>query len=169
MALLGKALFALAGPFAFALSCASPVVKTPAVGRSASVAPESVTLLAALRSRFPAAGAAPVCVDAPLRFAFTGPVVLGDSGRIVLYRASAPNEPIDSIDLAETEFDRTIGGRPFHTVRPVFVEGNDAIVYFHGGAFAPNESYFVSVDEGVFLNERGASLGQQELRAGQGD
>jgi pectin methylesterase-like acyl-CoA thioesterase len=160
VALLGKARFALAGPLAFALSCASPVVKAPTVSRSATVTPESVTLLAALRSRFPAAGAAPVCADAPLRFAFTGPVVLGDSGRIVLYRASAPNEPIDSIDLAETEFDRTIRGRPFHTVRPVFVEGNDAVVYFHGGALAPNESYFVTVDEGVFLNERGASLGQ---------
>jgi pectin methylesterase-like acyl-CoA thioesterase len=119
-----------------------------------------VTLLAALRARFPAAGAGPVCADAPLRFAFKGPVTLGDSGRIVLYRASAANEPVDSIDLAETEFDRTIGGRPFHTVRPVFIEGSDAVVYFHGGALSPRESYFVTVDAGVFLNERGASLGQ---------
>lgn len=150
----------VAGSFALAFGCGAPTGKPAVVSATVPAAPESVTLLAALSARFPAAGAAPVCADAPLRFSFSGPLNLGNSGKIALYRASAPSELLDRIDLAETEFDRTIGGRPFHTVRPVFVEGNDVVVYFHDGALSPNEAYFVTVDEGVFLNASGASLGQ---------
>jgi pectin methylesterase-like acyl-CoA thioesterase len=45
-----------------------------------------------------------------------------------------------------------------NTVRPVFLEGNSAVVYFRHGVLQPNTRYSVNVDAGVFRTANGAAL-----------
>jgi pectin methylesterase-like acyl-CoA thioesterase len=146
------------------LACAAqPASKAPlkvAESSALALAPSSSSLLSALSRRFPAADAPAACADAQLRLAFKAPVRVGDSGKIQVFNARWPKEPVDSVDLGAIDFTNESGGRPFHVVRPVFVAGNEVVVYLHSHALAPGETYFVTVDSGVFLNESGLSLGQ---------
>src|SRR5450432_583613 len=102
-------------------------------------------------SRFPAA-AATVCADAPLRLTFSAPVTVGAAGKIQLFKTSAPDTAIDSIDIAAAFFHNTIEARQFFNVRPIFLEGNDAVIYLNTGAMKDAGSYFVTIDAGVFVD-----------------
>ena len=104
-----------------------------------------------ITSRFPAV-AGTACADAPLRLSFSAPVTVGSTGKIQVFKASAPSTPVDVIDLAVTPERNTIGGRPFYRVRPIFIEGADAVIYFKNKAIAEPGAYFVNVDSGVFVD-----------------
>jgi len=112
-----------------------------------SATPSEVTVM----SRFPAA-AATVCADAPLRLTFSAPVTVGAAGKIQLFKTSAPDTAIDSIDIAAAFFHNTIEARQFFNVRPIFLEGNDAVIYLNTGAMKDAGSYFVTIDAGVFVD-----------------
>jgi pectin methylesterase-like acyl-CoA thioesterase len=127
---------------------------------------QGATLLGALAARFPAPNAPSVCADVPLRLSFKAPVRLGDSGKIQVFKASAPHEPVDSVDLSAVDYTNDVGGRPFHAVRPVFVEGSDVVVQLRSRALAPSETYFVTIEPGVFLSEAGLSLGELTAPSG---
>ncbi|MEY2936179.1 MAG: hypothetical protein RL033_6928, partial [Pseudomonadota bacterium] len=109
-------------------------------------------------SRFPVSGQSGVCTDVPLRLTFANGVTLGNGGSIRLID-SARGAAIASIDMAASAFTDTIAGRAVNTVRPVFLEGNSAVVYFRHGVLQPNTRYSVNVDAGVFRNANGAALG----------
>jgi pectin methylesterase-like acyl-CoA thioesterase len=118
------------------------------------------SLLTVIADRFPAPDAPGVCADTPLRLTFTVPVAVGTAGKIQVWKASAPDAPVDSVDVGATAFQDTIGNRRFNQNRPVFIDGMTAIVYLHRSApLAANETYFVTVEPGVFVDGGGASLG----------
>ena len=107
--------------------------------------------------RFPAPNAS-VCADAPLRLSFPAPVTVGSSGKIQVFKLSAPDTAVDSIDVAATSFRDTIEGRAFYKVKPIFLEGNDVVMYLKTKALAAAETYFVTVDAGVFVDAAKAPL-----------
>jgi pectin methylesterase-like acyl-CoA thioesterase len=118
-------------------------------------------LLNMVSDRFPAADATGICPDTQLRLTFTVPVAVGKSGKIQIWKASAPGTPVDTIDAGATTFEDTIGGRHFFQNRPIFIDGQQAIVYLHRSAMlATDETYYVTVDSGVFTDAGGTSLGE---------
>jgi Pectinesterase/Bacterial Ig-like domain len=104
-----------------------------------------------ITSRFPASGAS-VCADASLRLSFSAPVSVGTVGKIQIFKSSAPSTPIDAIDVSVASFRDTIATRQFFKVRPIFIEGMDAVLYLKTKALAEPGSYFVTVDAGVFVD-----------------
>lgn len=115
--------------------------------------PPSVTEL------FPVPGSTGVCPDAPLTLTFSAPPRVGGSGTIRVYAKSNPNTPVDSIDVTATSYTDTIGGQERNLVRPIFIEGNQAVVYFRQHELAPNTAYFVHVSSGAFVNAQQAPIG----------
>ncbi len=115
--------------------------------------PPSVTGL------FPGIKATGVCLDAPLTMAFTSTPSIGTAGTIAIYASANPNTVVDSIDIAAASYSDTIGGQMHNLVRPVFIDGNDAVIYFHQHKLAANTSYFVTVSSGTFLNAQKAAIG----------
>ena len=110
-----------------------------------------------ISGRFPANGAE-VCSDAPLRLSFSAPVTVGTSGKIQVFKASDPSTPVDAIDVAVSSIRDTLSGRPFYKIRPVFIEGNDALVYLKNKALAEASRYFVTVDAGAFVDAENRPL-----------
>ncbi|HWZ93150.1 MAG TPA: pectinesterase family protein [Polyangiaceae bacterium] len=120
---------------------------TTGAAGTASATPSQVTVL----SRFPAP-AASVCADAPLRLTFSAPVTVGAAGKIQVFNTAAPDTAVASIDISATIFHNVLEARQFFNVRPVFIEGNDAVIYLTNGAMSSPGSYFVTVDAGVFVD-----------------
>ena len=85
-----------------------------------------------------------------LRITFASPATVGKAGKIQVFKASQPDTAVDTIDIAAASFSDTIAGRVFQQTRPVFIDGNDAVIYLHKKKLVPNETYFVTVDSGVF-------------------
>ena len=117
------------------------------------------SMLAVTSGRFPAPGAKGICADAPLRITFASPATVGKAGKIQVFKASQPDTAVDTIDIAAASFSDTIAGRVFQQTRPVFIDGNDAVIYLHKKKLVPNETYFVTIDSGVFLDAAQNPLG----------
>jgi pectin methylesterase-like acyl-CoA thioesterase len=120
--------------------------------------PPDLALPAGVTSRFPSAGATGVCTDVPLRLSFAQPVTIGNQGRIRIFASANPSTPVDSIDLGAASYTDSIAGRATNLVRPVFLDGQDAVLYFHRGKLAPNTSYYVSIDAGAFVDGSGKAI-----------
>ncbi|HEY2406330.1 MAG TPA: pectinesterase family protein, partial [Polyangiaceae bacterium] len=101
---------------------------------------------------FPANNATGVCLDAPLTLTFTSAPTVGAAGTISIFDSSAPNTAIDTVNVGAGTYTDTIGGQAFNVVRPVFIDGNQAVVYFHQHKLKANTKYFVTVSSGTFLN-----------------
>lgn len=120
-------------------------------------------LSAVVSDRLPAADSTGICVDTQLRLTFTTPVAVGTCGKIQVWKANAPDTAVDTIDLAAPNFHDVIGGRPFMQNRPIFIDGMQAIIYLHRSApLAPNETYFVTIDSGVFVDASKNPLGSMK-------
>jgi pectin methylesterase-like acyl-CoA thioesterase len=132
---------------------AMPEVAMPEVADEAPLPSTTVKVI----QRWPATEA---CADTRLKLTFDGPVMLGAAGKIQVFRASAPGEPVNTIDLGAAYFNDDIAGRRFFTQRPVFLEGSEALIALHTGVLQPGETYFVTVDGGVFLDATGHAVGQ---------
>jgi pectin methylesterase-like acyl-CoA thioesterase len=128
-------------------------------GGTSAVDDAGGSMLAMTSGRFPAEGAKGVCADAPLRITFASPVTVGKTGKVQVFKASQPDMPVDTIDVAAASFSDTIVGRVFQQTRPVFIDGNDAVIYLHKKKLVPNETYFVTIDSGVFLDAAQNPLG----------
>lgn len=113
----------------------------------------------ALRGRLlPAAGAAGVQADTPLRIRFDGTPRLGASGSVRIYRR-ADRALVDVIRLGD-EVD-ALGHReqPFKRVvrfSPIRIDGNDAVIQLHSARLDYATDYLVTVDAGTF---GGATIG----------
>jgi pectin methylesterase-like acyl-CoA thioesterase len=119
------------------------------MGGSAGSGATDPTLPAGLTSRFPRGDQTGVCNDVALRLDFTNAVTLGSSGRIQIFSMSG-GAAVDSIDMATMRITDTIGGKTYNLLRPVFVDGRQAVAYFHQHRLQPNTQYYVTVDASVF-------------------
>lgn len=131
---------------------------SPTASAQGARAPEPPKV-AALRPRFPAPGATFVCTDPTLSLAFGGAVRVGTLGFIKVFDVKAPDAPVDVIDLGATSHRDVIGGRSFELTSPVVVEEGIAHVRLRKGALKPSVTYAVTIDDGVFLDDQGRSLG----------
>jgi hypothetical protein len=104
-------------------------------------------------------GATSVCTDPTLSLAFEGPARVGTAGSIKVFDVAAPEAPVDVIDVGAASYRDVIGGRSFELTSPVVIEDGAAYVRLRNGALKPNTTYAVTVDEGVFVDDAGRSLG----------
>ncbi len=100
-----------------------------------------------------------MCRDAALALRFEGTVAVGTSGKIRVADAETPEKPVDVIDLGSSSFTDVIGGRAFFIPTPIVVDAGMAHVRLRTGALQPNRTYIVTIDDGVFLDAEGRSLG----------
>ena len=105
---------------------------------------------------FPPPNGQGVCPDAPLRITFSGAPTLGTSGKVQVFGATGT--VVAAVDMAATTFTDTIGGTMFNTVRPAYVDGNDAVIYLKSRALAYGQTYYVNVDSGAILGPGGTPL-----------
>ncbi len=104
----------------------------------------------------PANGAVNVCDDTPLFMAFSQTPVLTGTGKVTIYNVNNPGTPVDTIDTSLGPLQsRTIGTETFNTY-PVITNGNAVAIYPHLGVLAYNQTYYVTVDPGIFTDTDGA-------------
>jgi pectin methylesterase-like acyl-CoA thioesterase len=108
---------------------------------------------------FPKPGASGVCLDAPLTITFAVPPSIGSKGTIAIYAQSNPSTAVDKIDIAASSYSDSVGGQTRNLVRPVFIEGTSAVIYFHQHKLTANTTYFVTVSAGTFVDAQKNPLG----------
>lgn len=125
---------------------------TGGVGTGGSTAnlPAGVTAL------FPSPEDPSVCPDPPLRITFSGAPTLGTTGKIQVFDSSGT--AVASVDMAASTITDTIGGTQFVLLRPVFVDGNAAVIYLKNEALAYGQTYYVNVDSGAIKPPGGGTL-----------
>jgi pectin methylesterase-like acyl-CoA thioesterase len=118
-----------------------------------------ITMLpASLTARFPVADAPSVCPDAPLRLTFSAPPALGGTGKIQLWRTGQADTPVAAIDMAADTIAANAGGTALRMPRPVYVDGNDVLVYWHSPALGYGQTYYVTIDAGAIAGPNGDPL-----------
>lgn len=105
------------------------------------------TLPAGVTGLFPSPGSTSICPDPPLRITFAGPPSLGSSGKIQVFASGGALAA--SVDMAAATITDTIAGTQFVLLRPVFVDGNSAVIYLKNRALAYGQTYYVTVDAGA--------------------
>jgi hypothetical protein len=105
---------------------------------------------------FPAPGSQGVCPDPPLRITFSAPPTLGTTGKIQVFDAASTATAVAVVDMGATSFSDVIGGTTFTTVRPAFVDGNDAVVMLPSHALGYGHTYYVTIDSGAVSGPAGA-------------
>jgi len=105
---------------------------------------------------FPAPGAQGVCPDPPLRITFASPPTLGSSGAMRVRDASGA--VVATVDMSAAMVTDTIDGLSINLLRPVYVDGNDVVVYLKAHALGYGKTYSVTVDAGAILGPGGASF-----------
>jgi hypothetical protein len=126
------------------------------MGGSGSGGAPQVGLPPGVTYLFPPPGAAGICPDPPLRIRFTAPPSLGSAGKVLVHAESGA--VVATVDLAATTVSDTIGGTAFTLERPVFVDGNDAVVYLKQKALTYGQSYYVTVDAGAIRPPGGGTF-----------
>ena len=113
----------------------------------------------------PANAGTGICYDTPLYITFTQPPVLRTAGQIRIYNVNNPATPVDVVDLSLCVTNTpglevnvqpySIGGQIF-TNFPVVITGNTAAIYPHHGLMTSNQTYYVTMDNGTFIDSTGA-------------
>ncbi len=127
----------------------------------------NATLTEAVTAVSPANGATGVCYDTPLYLTYSQPPTLRPGGTIKIFNVTNSVTPADTIDLtlcvtnnatfAKNVQPRSIGGDTF-TNFPVIITGNTAAIYPHLDLLTSNQTYYVTVDNGVFVDPTGSFL-----------
>ena len=123
----------------------------------------------------PTNGANGVCYDTPLYVTFNGPVSIVNSGKISIYNA-AGSTLVDTIDMSSnTVITSTLNAglgiyltnniqahsafqgdsQPFNYF-PVIITGATAAIYPHSGVLTSNQTYYVTMNNGVVADTNGA-------------
>jgi pectin methylesterase-like acyl-CoA thioesterase len=126
------------------------------VVNSASLAPATVG---------PTNGATGICYDTPLYLTFNQAPMIVSSGKIRIYNVNNPATPVDTLDMGLNQTlnptyavnvqPRNIGGDIFNSF-PVIINGNTAAIYPHLNVLTSNQTYYVTIDNGVFADSAGA-------------
>ncbi len=111
----------------------------------------------------PLNGATSICLDTPLYITFNGSVSNVAAGKVRIYNSTNPTTPVDTIDLSQNTFfsgsyivqPRTIGGVSLNSY-PIIISGAQAAIYPHSGVLTNSQSYYVTIDSGVFVDGTGA-------------
>ncbi len=119
----------------------------------------------------PTNGTAGVCYDTPLYVTFNGPVSIVNSGKIRIYDSTNTATPVDTIDMSSNSVVISGGIGLTNNVQPrslfsgdsqvmnyfpVIVSGNTAAIYPHSGVMTSNQTYYVTMDNGVVTDGTGA-------------
>jgi pectin methylesterase-like acyl-CoA thioesterase len=107
---------------------------------------------------FPANGATNVCADATLRMRFDGAPSVGNTGKIQVFKTSAPGSAVAAVDLATTNVSVRAGGKMLTLPRPVYVGAREVIVRLPAQALSYGEDYYVTVDSGAIRGPDGKAL-----------
>ena len=106
----------------------------------------------------PANGRTGLNIDTPLSLTFDRPPVVGNTGRIRIFKAS-DNSVVDTIDLGAPFQLRSVGTNTVQlNYLPIIVTGNTAAIYPHAGVLAYGQSYYVTVEQGVLRDATSASF-----------
>ncbi len=104
----------------------------------------------------PLNNASSVCDDTLLTLGFNEPVLVGNTGTIRVYNTANPSTPVDSLDLSGGNLQpRTVGGISLNSY-DILVNSNTATIYPHAGVLSLGQTYYVTVDPGVFVDTNGA-------------
>jgi pectin methylesterase-like acyl-CoA thioesterase len=132
---------------------------------TSSVASLTVNSTMGITTTVPANGAGAVCYDTQLHVTFNGTPKLRTAGKIKIYNATNSSTPVDTIDLslcftndinyAVNIQPYTIGGSSLN-VFPIIISGNVATIYPHQSLLTSNQTYYVTIDDGVFTDNSGA-------------
>lgn len=107
-------------------------------------------------SLLPANNQTGVSYDTPLYINFSETPTLRTAGKIQIYALTNSTTPVDVIDMSQgTVQSRTIATETFNTY-PVIINGNTAAIYPHLDLLTSNQTYYVTVDDGVFADSSGA-------------
>ena len=107
----------------------------------------------------PAIGATGINTDTLLSVTFDRVPVIGNTGRISIYKAS-DNTLVDTLDLGVTPYTRKIGTQTVNFIfYPIIVTGNTATIFPHAGVLAYGTKYYVTMDQSVIQDSTGASYG----------
>jgi autotransporter-associated beta strand protein len=116
-------------------------------------------------------GANGICYDTPLYITFNGPISLVNSGSIRIYNVTNPATPVDTINLTTNMVVISSGIGITNNIQahslfsgdaqvinyfPVIVSGDTAAIYPHGGVLTSNQTYYVTVDNGIVTDGSGA-------------
>lgn len=140
-------------------SAGNPSPDAPAVSGTdsgSSLDPNEGPLQGSNAMVFPQPGGQGVCPDPPLRITFAAPPTLGASGTIQAHDDSGT--PVATVDMSAAMYTDTIGGLTLNLLRPVYVDGNDVVIYLPSHALGFGKTYFVTIDSGAILGPGGTPL-----------
>jgi PKD repeat protein len=107
------------------------------------------TMAAALT---PSNSATAVCYDTPLYMTFDRQPFSAGVGKIQIFNVTNNVTPVDTIDTSLGILQsRTIGTESFATY-PVIITSNTVAIYPHLGVLSSNQTYYVTVDRGIFTD-----------------
>jgi pectin methylesterase-like acyl-CoA thioesterase len=89
---------------------------------------------------------------------FTAPPTLGTAGKIQVFDATQPGSAVAAVDMGAASYGDTLGGTAFNTLRPAYVDGNDAVVYLKSHALTYGRTYYVTIDSGAILGPNATPL-----------
>jgi autotransporter-associated beta strand protein len=143
----------------------------------AGVATSSIVKLTVLSTSLtttalaPTNGATGVCYDTPLYVTFNGPISIVNSGKIRIYDSTNSATPVDTIDMSSNtvvvspSINLTNNIQPHSLFSgdsqvinyfPVIISGNTAAIYPHSGVMTSNQTYYVTMDNGIVADSAGA-------------
>jgi pectin methylesterase-like acyl-CoA thioesterase len=105
---------------------------------------------------FPPPNGTELCADPPLRITFSGPPTIGTSGKIQVFTAAGALAA--SVDVAAATVTTVNGGMSFKAQRPVYVDGNSAVIYLPSKPLTYGQTYSVTVDAGAIKPPGGGSF-----------
>jgi autotransporter-associated beta strand protein len=132
------------------------------------------TNLAQQGSLGPANNGTGVCYDTPLYLSFNDTVSVVNSGRVRIWNATNAVTPVDVIDMSSNSvIVSTLNTGIFLTNNvqphslfsgdpqvmnyfPVIITGSNAAIYPHSGVMTSNQTYYVTMDNGVVVDSAGA-------------
>ncbi len=112
----------------------------------------------------PANGATGVGYDTPLYVTFNGPISIVNSGKIRIWNSTNATTPVDIIDMSSNSVVISPGIGITNNIQahspfsgdsqvinyfPVIITGNVAAIYPHSGVMTSNQTYYVTMDNGV--------------------
>jgi pectin methylesterase-like acyl-CoA thioesterase len=100
----------------------------------------------------PLNSSANICTDTPLRLTFNQTPLVGNSGKIRIFKSDGTL--VDTIDMASAAQTKNIGGNNFNYY-PILINGNTASIYPHA-QLAYNTTYYITVEPGVIKDSAGA-------------
>ncbi len=119
----------------------------------------------------PANGATGICYDTPLYVPFNAPISLVNSGSIRIYNITNATTPVDTINLSSNMVVISAGIGITNNIQPhslfsgdsqvinyfpVIITGNTAAIYPHSGVMTSNQTYYVTMDNGIVADSTGA-------------